>query len=416
MPGWAAGGVNGRLQQADFLRKAATRGTIFLKVTLLKKITILGSTGSIGVQSLQVCKNMGYHIVALSANNSIDQFEAQVREFCPQYAVLADEAAYNRFTRRVADLPIKVLYGVEGLCKIAALPQNDIVLNAIVGIAGLKPTLSALEAGHDLALANKESLVAGGKLVTELAEKRHVRIFPVDSEHSAIFQCLSGFEGHCKPQKIILTASGGPFFGKKRDELQNVELSDALNHPNWSMGAKITIDSATLMNKGLEVIEAVWLFGVSPKDIEIVVQRESIVHSAVEFADHSVIAQLGLPDMKIPIQYALTYPKRFPCEVPRLSLKDIAKLTFYEPDMETFECLAACIEAITRGGLYPAVVNGANEQAVKLFLAGKIPFLKIGELVRRALNEIDCPMEHYHLDDVFRADRLARDFVLQNAD
>nr|WP_312642352.1 1-deoxy-D-xylulose-5-phosphate reductoisomerase [Hydrogenoanaerobacterium sp.] len=382
-------------------------------MTLLKKITILGSTGSIGVQSLAVCKNLGYEIVALSANSSIDQFEAQVREFSPQYAVIADEFAYKKFADRISDLPVKVLCGVEGLCEIAALSQNDLVLNAIVGIAGLRPTIAALQAGHDVALANKESLVAGGKLVTELAQKNQVRILPVDSEHSAIFQCLNGFEGRCKPKKLILTASGGPFFGKKRDELQNVALTDALNHPNWSMGAKITIDSATLMNKGLEVMEAVWLFGMHPQDIEIVIQRESIVHSAVEFSDNSVIAQLGVPDMKIPIQYALTYPERHPCEVPRLSLKEIATLTFYEPDTETFECLSACIEAITRGGLYPAVVNGANEQAVKLFLAGKISFLQIGELVHRSLNEIDCSMEQYDLDDVFRADRAARDFILR---
>lgn len=379
----------------------------------MKNITILGSTGSIGVQSLAVCKNLGYKVIAISAGSSVALLEQQVREFCPKYAVLADEAAAAVLAERLEELPVTVLGGAEAICKIAALPENDMVLNAIVGIAGLRPTVAALSAGHNLALANKESLVAGGALVMELAQVRGARILPVDSEHSAIFQCLGGFEGRHKPLKLLLTASGGPFFGKKRDGLQAIRPEDALKHPNWSMGAKITIDSATMMNKGLEVIEAAWLFDVAPRDIEIVVQRESIVHSAVEFADHSVIAQLGVPDMKIPIQYALTYPERLPCEVPRLSLKEAAKLTFFEADPETFECLAACMEAAERGGLAPAVVNGANEQAVALFLAGKLSFLQIGALVRRALNEIDCAMEHYSLEDVFRADQMARDFVLR---
>lgn len=382
---------------------------------MCKRVTILGSTGSIGVQSLRVCKNMGYKVAAISANASLALFEQQIREFLPAYAVIADETLYADLCARVRDLPVRVLCGTDGLCEIAALPGTDIVLNAIVGIAGLRPTLAALGAGHHLALANKESLVAGGKLVTELAKEKGVRILPVDSEHSAIFQCLNGFEGKCKPRKLILTASGGPFFGKRRKDLQAVGCADALNHPNWSMGAKITIDSSTLMNKGLEVIEAVWLFDTLPQDIEIVVQRESIVHSAVEFADYSVIAQLGVPDMKIPIQYALTYPERHPCEVGRLSLKDIAKLTFYEPDYETFECLPACIEAITRGGLYPALVNGANEQAVSLFLNGKISFLQIGELVRRTLHETSLPAEDYNVEDVFCTDHMAREFVLQKA-
>lgn len=382
---------------------------------MCKRVTILGSTGSIGVQSLRVCKNMGYKVLAISANASLKLFEQQIREFCPTYAVIANEALYAGLCQRVRDLPVKILCGTEGLCEIAALPENDIVLNAIVGIAGLRPTLAALSAGHNLALANKESLVTGGKLVTDLAKEKNVRILPVDSEHSAIFQCLNGFEGKCKPRKLILTASGGPFFGKDREELRTVDCGAALNHPNWSMGAKITIDSSTLMNKGLEVIEAVWLFDMPPQDIEIIVQRESIVHSAVEFADNSVIAQLGVPDMKIPIQYALTYPERHPCEVGRLSLKEIAKLTFYEPDYETFTCLPACIEAITRGGLYPALVNGANEQAVSLFLSGKISFLQIGELVCRVLHETCLSAEDYNLDSVFCADNMAREFVLQKA-
>ncbi len=381
----------------------------------MKKVAILGSTGSIGIQSIAVCRAMGYRITALTANRSVDLLEEQVRAFRPSYAVLADEPAAQELARRLADLPVKVLGGEKGVCQVAALPENDIVLNAVVGIAGLRPTVAALEAGRDLALANKESLVAGGRLVTDLARKKRARILPVDSEHSAIFQCLGGFEGRNPPHKLLLTASGGPFFGKTREELQQVSALDALAHPNWEMGAKITIDSATLMNKGLEVIEAVRLFGMPPEQIEIIVQRESIIHSAVEFADGSVIAQMGVPDMKIPIQYALTYPKRLPCEVPRLSLTEIGRLTFYKPDCETFECLGACLEAIRRDGLYPALVNGANEQAVKLFLAGKISFLQIGALVRRALNEINCAKEHYDLEDVFQVDRMARDFVLREA-
>lgn len=379
----------------------------------MRHITVLGSTGSIGVQTLEVCEKLGYIVLALSANYNVEKLERQVRRFKPKYAVMANAGAAKELTALLADMPeVKVLAGAQALCDVAALPQNDIVLNAIVGIAGLRPTVAALTKGCDVALANKESLVTGGKLVTKLALQTGARILPVDSEHSAIFQCIGGFDIVNKPKKLLLTASGGPFFGKNRAELQSMKKEHALKHPNWSMGAKITIDSATMMNKGLEVIEAVWLFGVLPRDIEILVQRESIIHSAVEFADNSIIAQLGVPDMKIPIQYALTYPKRLPCEAPALSLKDIARLTFYEPDYQTFECLSVCIEAITKGGLAPAVVNGANEQAVELFLQDKIEFLQIGRLVRRALNEIPATKEEYELEDIFSADETARKFVL----
>ena len=380
-----------------------------------KQVVILGSTGSIGIQSLAVCKALGYRVLAIVANSSVDEMERQIREYRPRFAYLSNDEARADLRNRLVGFPVDIPEDRDAACMLAALPQADVVLNALVGIAGLRPTIAALEAGHDLALANKESLVTGGRLITELAQKKGVHILPVDSEHSAIFQCLGGFEGKCKPKKLILTASGGPFFQKKREELLEIGPAQALRHPNWSMGAKITIDSATLMNKGLEVIEAVWLFGLPAKEIEIVVQRESIIHSAVEFDDYSVIAQLGVPDMKIPIQYALTYPERYPCDVPRLSLTQCGRLTFFEPDMETFECLPACIEAIHRGGLYPALVNGANEQAVALFLQEKIKFLQIGELVRRALNEIPVKQEQYRLEDVFDADRAARAFVQAQA-
>ncbi|MEG1428619.1 MAG: 1-deoxy-D-xylulose-5-phosphate reductoisomerase [Hydrogenoanaerobacterium sp.] len=377
----------------------------------MREITILGSTGSIGRQALEVCKALGYRVLALSANKNINILQKQIYDYKPKYAVLADKACAEELKMRLKGSETIVLGGAEAVCTVASLPQNDIVLNAIVGIAGLRPTVAALSRGCDIALANKESLVTGGKLVTELAKKTGARILPVDSEHSAIFQCIGGFDVQNKPKKLLLTASGGPFFGKTRPELQGVKKEAALKHPNWSMGAKITIDSATMMNKGLEVIEAVWLFGILPRNIEVVVQRESIIHSAVEFEDNSVIAQMGVPDMKIPIQYALTYPKRLPCKVEQLSLTSIGKLSFFKPDTQTFECLSVCIDAITKGGLAPAIVNGANEQAVELFLDDKIEFLQIGTLVRRALNELLVFKEEYELEDIFEADELAREFV-----
>jgi len=298
---------------------------------------------------------------------------------------------------------------MEGLCTIAAAKNCDTLLNSVVGMVGLLPTLTAIEAGTEIALANKETLVAGGKLVTESAEKNGVRILPIDSEHSAIFQCLQGNKRE-QLNKIILTASGGPFFNKKTQELENVTVADALNHPNWSMGNKITIDSATLMNKGLEFIEAKWLFDLDPEMIEIVVHRQSVVHSAVEYKDFSVIAQLGVPDMKIPIQYALLYPDRFECPTKRLSLTDYGTLTFEKPDYETFKCLTAAIEAIKKGGAYPCLVNSANEEAVKLFLENKISFLKIGEIVSSVLEKFPYT-EILSYADVENADKKARDYV-----
>ena len=374
-----------------------------------KNVTILGSTGSIGTQALDVCRANGFNVYALAANRSEQLLEEQVRAFHPKRVCIADPEHYQSFCTRVADLDVEVLTGIDGLCALAGDGNAGIVLNSVMGMIGLRPTLAAIEAGNTLALANKETLVTGGELVMKRAAEKGVRIFPVDSEHSAIFQCLEGYR-HCHLNKILLTASGGPFFGMTRKELEGITPERALKHPNWSMGAKITIDSATLMNKGLEVIEAVHLFGVRPEQIEVVVHRESVIHSLVEFDDYSVIGQLGVPDMKIPIQYALTYPERTACPTGRLSLTDYGKLTFYKPDPETFVCLKAALEAISRGGLYPTLVNSANELLVELFLKGKVSFLQIGDLVSAVLGErCDGPVT---LENILAAEKQAREFVL----
>jgi 1-deoxy-D-xylulose-5-phosphate reductoisomerase len=378
-----------------------------------KRITILGSTGSIGTQALQVVRRLGYRVEAISANTSIDLAEQQARAFSPRYAVMMDPQAAADLKIRLADTNTQVLCGMEGLCRIAALPENDLVLNSVVGMIGLRPTLAAIEAGNELALANKETLVAGGQLVMEAARRKKVRILPVDSEHSAIFQCLQGNPKKDALHKIILTASGGPFFGKKREELEQVTVKQALRHPNWVMGAKLTIDSSTLMNKGLEVIEASWLFQKSVDAIEVVIHRESVIHSMVEYADGSCIAQLGVPDMQIPIQYAMTYPNRVPSGVKPLSLADYGQLTFYRPDLETFSCLRVCMDALRMGGLYPCAANAANEEAVALFREEKIRFLQIGELVEKAAFAQHMPLE-YTLEDVFWAEREARRFVREH--
>ncbi len=375
-----------------------------------KNVTILGSTGSIGTQALDVCQANGFNVYALAANRSEQLLEEQVRAFQPKRVCIADPAHYQSFCTRVRDLDVEVLTGIDGLCELAGDPNAGIVLNSVMGMIGLRPTLAAIEAGNTLALANKETLVTGGELVMKCAAEKEVRIFPVDSEHSAIFQCLEGYR-HCHLNKILLTASGGPFFGMTRKELEEITPERALKHPNWSMGAKITIDSATLMNKGLEVIEAVHLFGVRPQQIEVVVHRESVIHSLVEFDDYSVIGQLGVPDMKIPIQYALTYPERTACPTGRLSLTDYGKLTFFKPDLETFVCLKAALEAISRGGLYPTLVNSANELLVELFLKGKVSFLQIGDLVSEVLGErCDGPVT---LENILAAEKQAREFVLR---
>ncbi len=352
----------------------------------MKSIVILGSTGSIGTQTLDVCRMHGFGVKALSASTNTAQLEKQAREFKPEYVCVYSESSYSDMKQRLADTEIKVLCGMEGLCELARL-DCDIVVNSVVGMVGLLPTLEAAKAGNDIALANKETLVAGGKLVTDCVKEHGVKLLPIDSEHSAIFQCLMGV-GENRPEKILLTASGGPFYGKNTEELRGVTVEQALKHPNWSMGAKITIDSATLMNKGLELIEAVRLFDVRPEQVEIVVHRQSIIHSAVEFEDGAVIAQLGTADMRIPIQLALTYPRRLPSPAKKLSLFDVGQLTFSKPDPETFTCLGAAKRAISMEGNAPCAVNSANEAAVALFLAGKIGFLDIGEAVSGALESV----------------------------
>lgn len=378
----------------------------------MKNISILGSTGSIGTQALDIARAHNINIQALAASTNVKLLEQQAREFNPEVVCIYHEDKYIDLKQRLSDTTIKVICGMDGLCEIASMDNIDIMLNSVVGMVGLLPTVKALNKKTTLALANKETLVVGGEIATKLAKDNNVKIFPVDSEHSAIFQCL---QGNKKDQlnRIILTASGGPFFGKTKNDLQHVSVKDALNHPNWSMGNKITIDSATLMNKGLEFIEAMWLFDLKPDQIEIVVHRESVVHSAVEYKDYSVIAQMGVPDMKIPIQYALLYPDRVSCPTKRLSLTDYGTLSFKKPDFVTFDCLTSCIEAIKSGGTSPAVVNGANEEAVRLFLDGKISFLKIGELVKKALMTIKRK-DIKSIEDIFEADKYAREFVLSN--
>lgn len=375
---------------------------------MTENLSILGSTGSIGKQSLDVCRKCGYGVKALTAFSSVDEIEKQAREFKPEKVALVDEKAAADLKIKLADTDIKVLGGMDGVCECAEIQSADTVLNSVVGMAGLKPTLTAIYAGKKIALANKETLVAGGQLVMSEAKKHSVEILPVDSEHSAIFQCLQGKPTNKALKKIILTASGGPFFGKTAEELRDVTVEKALKHPNWSMGAKITIDSATMMNKGLELIEAVWLFSVKPDDVDIVVHRESIVHSAVEYDDNSVIAQLGLPDMRIPIQYALTYPERFESPVGELSLSQIGKLTFFEPDYETFRCINLCRKAINMGGLYSAAVNSANEQANLMFRQGKIGFLDIADRVEAVLEKTPH-YDNYTFEDILEIDKFARE-------
>ncbi|MBQ9937211.1 MAG: 1-deoxy-D-xylulose-5-phosphate reductoisomerase [Oscillospiraceae bacterium] len=375
----------------------------------MKNISILGSTGSIGTQALEVCEKIGAKVYAITANNNLDLLEEQARKFKVELVSITNKELYTDLKTRLADTNIKVCCGEEGLLEAATYDKSDTVLNSVVGIAGLIPTMEAINAGKDIALANKETLVTGGKLVIEAAKKKGVKILPVDSEHSAIFQCMQGCSEK-EIKKIILTASGGPFFGFTYEQLKNVTKAQALKHPNWSMGAKITIDSATLMNKGLELIEAAWLFNKKAEDIEIVVHRESVIHSLIELCDNAVLAQLGTPDMKIPIQYALTYPDRLECDTKCLSLTDYTNLTFYKPDYQTFKALAACKKAIELGGLYPCAVNCANEQAVKMFLDDKISFLRIGELVEEALHFKDYS-GNYTLNDIMNTNLEIREYV-----
>ena len=372
----------------------------------MKKIAILGSTGSIGTQTVDILPSIDAQVTALTTNKRIGLLETQARALRPKMVCAFDEAAARDLKIKLADTDIRVLSGMDGLTACAAESGADIVVTAVVGMVGLLPTLAAIDAGKDIALANKETLVCAGELVMRAAREKGVKILPVDSEHSAIFQCAQAAQGN-RIAKILLTASGGPFFGKTAAEMQGVTREQALRHPNWSMGAKITIDSATMMNKGLELIEAMWLYDMDPADIEIVVHRESIVHSAVEFADGAVIAQLGTPDMRLPIQYALTWPARVPCRAPHLSLTEIAKLTFYPPDYKAFPALGLARRAAREKGDRGAVLNGANEAAVGLFLDGKIGFADIAARVAHALDSIPY-QRALTLDGVLAADAEAR--------
>lgn len=374
------------------------------------KLSILGSTGSIGTQALEVVRDLkgiyDIDVVAVSGNSNIGILEEQIREFNPKYAAVCDERAAKRLKTAVADTQCKVLSGQNGLCCIAAQTDADMVLSSIVGFAGLVPTMNAIEAGKDIALANKETLVTAGALFMNAVERRGVRLLPVDSEHCAIFQSLKAGR-HSEVKRILLTASGGPFFGRTRVELENVRKEQALAHPNWSMGAKITIDSATLMNKGLEVLEAHWLFGVDIDDIKVVVQRESIIHSMVEFNDKSVIAQMSVPSMKHPIQYAFTYPERLSSPDKEVDFAQLGRLTFAEPDEKTFRCLALAKAAGREGGIMPTVMNAANEAAVSKFLNGEIGFLDIADMVERAMSDFDN-ISDPTLDDIVAANAAVR--------
>lgn len=373
-----------------------------------RTLSILGSSGSIGRQTLKVAEACGHEVAAITVNQSVELAEAQARRFRPRLAVAVDEAAAADLRVRLADTGIKVLSGQGGLLEAAALPEADTVVTAIVGVAGLRPTLAAIDCGKRIALANKETLVCAGELVMERAKEKGAEIVPVDSEHSAIFQCLQGCKNRGEVRRLIITASGGPFYGKSCKELSLVTKEQALRHPNWTMGAKITIDSATLMNKGLEFIEAMRLYDMPPERIQIVVHRESIVHSLVEFEDGAVLAQLGSADMCLPIQYALTWPERTPGPARPLDLLSCPPLTFQRPDPETFRCLGLALECARRGGTSTAILNGANEAAVGLFLEDKISFLDIPRLVEAALDWVPV-LDAPGLDDIFEADRAARE-------
>ena len=378
----------------------------------IEEIVLLGSTGSIGSQTLDVCRMHGIRPIALSAGRNTALLEQQAREFSPKSVCIDDESLYADLKSRLSDTDIKILCGTDGLRELAGI-KADMTVNAVVGMVGLKPTLAALEAGNRVALANKETLVTGGELVKKLSKENNLPIIPIDSEHSAIFQSLMGNEDN-RIRKILLTASGGPFFGYTSSQLKEVTKEQALCHPNWSMGQKITIDSATMMNKGLEFIEAVRLFDVAPDNIEVLIHRQSVLHSAVEYEDGSVIGQMGVPDMRIPIQLALTYPKRLPSPAKRLSLFDIGTLTFERADEETFVCLSSAKKAITNGGTACTVLNSANETAVSLFLSDKIPFYRIGELVASALENVPYTAK-VTLDTISDAENAAREYVLCHA-
>lgn len=379
---------------------------------MTRSISLLGSTGSIGKQTLDICLERGIRVEALTAHSNITLLEQQARQFRPRLVVLFEENAAKELAKRLSDLPVKVASGMDGLIEAAAMPESDTVVTAVVGMVGLRPTLAAIEKGKRIALANKETLVCAGELVMEAAKHHGAEIIPVDSEHSAIFQCLQGCHSSEEIKRLILTCSGGPFFGMSREEVAAKNKADALRHPNWTMGAKITVDCATLMNKGLEFIEAMRLFAVPPEDVSVVIHRQSIIHSMVEYRDGSVIAQMGTPDMRLPIRYALTYPERVHSPFPPLDLLSCPPLTFHEPDLEVFPSLRLAMECAKIGGTSCAVLNGANEEAVRLFLHDEIRFGQIPELVAHALDAIPVNFNPT-LADILEADRCARTLVCE---
>ena len=375
---------------------------------MVKCVSILGSTGSIGRQSLDIISRLPeIKVAALTAGTSAERMAEQCRQFRPELAVMATEAAAKELSKRISDLPIRVEWGEQGLLDAASMPSANCVITAVVGMVGLKPTLAAIRAGKRIGLANKETLVCAGELVMAEAEKYHAEIIPVDSEHSAIFQCLMGCGDKREVKRLILTCSGGPFFGKSREELKTVTQADALKHPNWKMGAKITIDCATLMNKGLEVIEAMRLYRMPLEQVDVVIHRQSVVHSMVEFTDGAVMAQLGTPDMRLPIQLALTYPERIPCPVEPLDLLTCGPLTFSKPDMENFPCLALAYACAKKGGTACPAMNGANEEAVAMFLRNEIGFYDIYNLVSQAVKAVPF-LQNPTLEEILEADRQAR--------
>lgn len=380
---------------------------------MVKCVSILGSTGSIGRQSLDIISRMDVKVAALTAGTSVELMAAQCREFLPELAVMASKEAADALAKEISDLPVRIAWGEEGLVEAACMDSADCVITAVVGMVGLKPTLAAIRAGKRIGLANKETLVCAGELVMAEADKYGTEIIPVDSEHSAIYQCLMGVSDPREVKRLILTCSGGPFFGMSREQLRNVTKADALKHPNWKMGAKITIDCATLMNKGLEVIEAMRLYRLPVEQVDVLIHRQSIVHSMVELVDGAVMAQMGAPDMRLPIQLALTYPQRTACPVDGLDLTKCGALTFCEPDMDNFPCLALARRCAKMGGTACAVMNGANEEAVALFLADKIGFYDIYDLVSRAVEQVPN-VTGPTLEDILEADRLARECVRNN--
>ena len=376
----------------------------------MKNIGILGSTGSIGTQTLEVVRaNPEFKVTALAAGGNIDLLERQIREFKPSLAAVWTEEKARELALRVADLPVKVLWGMDGLLEVAVQPESRILVTAIVGMIGIRPTIAAMEAGKDIALANKETLVTAGHLIIPLVEEMGVRLLPVDSEHSAIFQCLNG-EKNNKISKILLTASGGPFRGRTREQMKDIQVEDALKHPNWAMGQKITIDSSTMVNKGLEVMEARWLFGVEMDQVQVVVQPQSVIHSMVEFEDGAVMAQLGTPDMKLPIQYALCYPERRPLPGDRLDFWKLKDIRFEEPDFENFRGLALAYQAGRTGGSLPTVFNAANERAVSMFLNRKIGYLTIVDIIEGAM-ERHKVIPHPSVEQILEAERETYDYI-----